>query len=374
MMNSISYIILLSVALTSCKSAEFIRNKEAREDAKKMAEAIALQQAVPHQLIVDVETAPVSSAEREDAADDPAIWYNKANPEKSIIIGTNKVSGLYTYDLMGQEIDYSASGKMNNVDVRDGFPFQNRSIVLVGATNRTTQGISLFELFSNGTLSEKIGEIKTNVDDVYGFTLRQNGTAFYAISNGKNGVIEQFLLQEENGKLIGKKTAEASVALQPEGMTVLDNENTLFIGVEEQHIEWFTITDSGFSKAKVLPQSSAKNNAFIAYDIEGLANFTHNNKRYLIASIQGSFSYAIYHITNLQTAEYITSFSLQENIEKGVDGVEETDGLEVLAAPLGKQFPNGILVVQDGFNYDGEELQNQNFKVVDLRKVIALLP
>ena len=374
MMNSISYIILLSLALTSCKSAEFIRNKEAREDAKKMAEAIALQQAVPHQLIVDVETAPVSSAEREDAADDPAIWYNKANPEKSIIIGTNKVSGLYTYDLMGQEIDYSASGKMNNVDVRDGFPFQNRSIVLVGATNRTTQGISLFELFSNGTLSEKIGEIKTNVDDVYGFTLRQNGTAFYAISNGKNGVIEQFLLQEENGKLIGKKTAEASVALQPEGMTVLDNENTLFIGVEEQHIEWFTITDSGFSKANVLPQSSAKNNAFIAYDIEGLANFTHNNKRYLIASIQGSFSYAIYHITNLQTAEYITSFSLQENIEKGVDGVEETDGLEVLAAPLGKQFPNGILVVQDGFNYDGEELQNQNFKVVDLRKVIALLP
>ena len=33
-----------------------------------------------------------------------------------------------------------------------------------------------------------------------------------------------------------------------------------------------------------------------------------------------------------------------------VDGVEDTDGLHVVSAPVGPRYPMGLLVVQDGIN------------------------
>ncbi len=363
------FLSFFAIQLASCSGSQFIPNKEAREDAKKMNSALSLQAKIPYQIQVDNETAPVSSEAGEDAADDPAIYYHESNPEKSIIIGTNKVAGLYTYNLSGEELNFSNCGKVNNVDVRADFPFEGNEIILVAASNRTTQGISFFELNpSTGQLSEKLGEIKTNVDDVYGFTLYQNKEDFFAISNGKNGVIEQFAIKEIEGRIIGKKVNEFNVESQPEGMVTLDHEQVLFVGVEEKYIKVF---DLDGSKSAIIDSSRQENNAHISYDIEGLAQFKHVGRTYLIASSQGSFSYALFDITNLEEIEYITSFSLIEN--ESVDGAEETDGIEVLAKPLGETYPAGILVVQDGFNYDRDSLVNQNFKIVDLRKVISLI-
>ena len=48
-----------------------------------------------------------------------------------------------------------------------------------------------------------------------------------------------------------------------------------------------------------------------------------------------------------------------------LDGVEDTDGLHVVSAPLGPRYPMGVLVVQDGVDLgpDGAKA-NQNFKLV----------
>ena len=43
------------------------------------------------------ETESVSSIG--DAADDPAIWFNQADPTKSLIFGTDKRKGIHVYDL-----------------------------------------------------------------------------------------------------------------------------------------------------------------------------------------------------------------------------------------------------------------------------------
>ena len=47
-----------------------------------------------------VETQPVATDG--DAADDPAIWLHPSNPERSLVIGTNKQSGLTVYNLRGE--------------------------------------------------------------------------------------------------------------------------------------------------------------------------------------------------------------------------------------------------------------------------------
>ncbi|NJM15773.1 MAG: phytase [Bacteroidales bacterium] len=100
----------------------------------------------------------------------------------------------------------------------------------------------------------------------------------------------------------------------------------------------------------------------MAYDLEGLAIFygKQPNTGYLIASSQGNFTYAIF--DRMPPNNYIGSFELADSA--GIDGVQETDGLDVLNHNLGPDFPHGIFIAQDGFNYHGDSLKAQNFKLV----------
>ena len=51
-------------------------------------------------------------------ADDPAIWFNEEDPSLSIVFGTDKYNGVYSYNLSGDVIGFSKSGSMNNIDLR----------------------------------------------------------------------------------------------------------------------------------------------------------------------------------------------------------------------------------------------------------------
>ena len=50
-----------------------------------------------------------------------------------------------------------------------------------------------------------------------------------------------------------------------------------------------------------------------------------------------------------------------------MDGVSETDGLDVTGANLGPRYPDGLLVVQDGRNLSPRE--RQNYKYVSWRAI-----
>ena len=82
-----------------------------------------------------VETMPMAHAG--DAADDPAIWHNPRDPKASLIIGTDKQGGLHVYDMAGQSLQFVPDGKMNNVDLREGFRLGGRPVTLVTASDRT---------------------------------------------------------------------------------------------------------------------------------------------------------------------------------------------------------------------------------------------
>ena len=114
---------------------------------------------------------------------------------------------------------------------------------------------------------------------------------------------------------------------------------------------------------------SDTSNPNIDYDIEGLTIYKKGKGGYLIASVQGNFSYAIY--DRQGNNQYITSFKINESGD--VDRVEETDGLDVVSDSLSPAFPKGMLVVQDGLNYDQDTLRAQNFKFLSWSKIAALL-
>src|SRR3546814_7019080 len=70
----------------------------------------------PVQVTASGETQPVGP-NRADAADDPAIWVDPANPNHALIVATAKKAGLPVYALPGQDIAFPGAGLVNHVDV-----------------------------------------------------------------------------------------------------------------------------------------------------------------------------------------------------------------------------------------------------------------
>lgn len=347
-----------------------LQNKEAREDSLKMAMALQENSQFHNIVLASAETSPVESFYGEDAADDPAIWVNPKAPQKSLILGTQKKIGLYVYDLAATTKQFIPAGEINNVDLRNGFKYKNRESALVAGSNRSNNSISLFIIdVETAWLSDTIANIKSSVDEVYGICLYRSTISgkFYAFVNGKGGKFEQWEIPSGSDSLSAILIKSFSVTSQPEGMVANDSTGILYLAVEEQGIGKIAAEPGKDTTLSWLPESSDKNPA-IQYDIEGIALYHGNPETYLIASIQGNFSYAVWKIDTTET--YMASFVIRD---LKIDGTEETDGLEVTNTPLGIDYPKGMLVVQDGFNFDGDSLGNQNFKYVSWEKIEQFL-
>ena len=92
-------------------------------------------------------------------------------------------------------------------------------------------------------------------------------------------------------------------------------------------------------------------------DVEGLALAERSQRDgYLVASSQGNDSFVVYERGGRN--RYVSTLEIATTTR--VDGVEETDGIDVTLENLGAPFDEGLFVAQDGYN-DG---LRQNFKIV----------
>ena len=351
------------------------KNKEAWEDSLKLASALEMQSKIRHRISAVIETEPVQESPNEDAADDPAIWYNQNNPDSSLIFGTNKKSGVHAYDLNGKEIEFYPFGKINNIDIRQNVLIGKDTLDILSGSNRTDNSIILYKINKGGKLVPLLSQNHpidlTIIDEVYGFSLYKNENKIpFAIVNGKNGVIHQYQIinHPEKDSAFLQLANTWQLNSQPEGMVADDELASLYIGEEENGIWKIDLKNPQLPPA-IIESSQQKNNPLISYDIEGLAIYYGKNESgFLLASIQGNFSYAFF---DRHTNAYLGSFSIVAGEQ--IDGVEETDGLEIYSEAIGESFPHGLFVVQDGFNYDAGEKVGQNFKYISLEDVTGLL-
>jgi len=373
---------ILTISTLSCQpsrekgeSAGSLKNAEAREDSVKMATAMLERNKISHTISPKYETEPVIAGVEEDAADDPAIWYNQNNPGESIVFGTDKKGGIYAYDLHGYELDYYPVGKINNIDIRQNIPLAGSRIDVIGGSNRTDNSLVLYQIDSagklEGLLSESLYLDTLEINEVYGFCLYKNQEdSLFAIINGKNGRIHSYILKRSADSVWLEQRNHWETGTQPEGMVADDHYGLLYVGEEERGIWSIDLKHKNSQEnIRLIHDSGKENNPYIEYDIEGLAIYdAGDGDGFLLASVQGSFSYAMFNRKGEN--QYIGSFVIGG--DQLVDDAEETDGLEVFSSPMGRDFPAGILVVQDGFNYDNGDLKSQNFKYVDLMEVIKL--
>nr|WP_243054768.1 phytase [Pseudomonas sp. BP01] len=301
-----------------------------------------------------------------DAADDPAIWVNARQPELSRVLGTDKKGGLLAYDLHGKQLQDLRVGRLNNVDVRNGFQLGEREVDLAVASNRDRNSLHLFAIDpASGQLSD-IGQVPTGLKEIYGLCLFKDAdAAIYAIANDKDGRFVQYRLDGSSGQAGGTLVRSFSTATQSEGCVADDRNQRLFIGEEDVAVWALDARGDGPTRLdKVIGVGG-----LVKDDIEGLALYHGKGGDYLVISSQGNDSYVV--VDAKPPYRLRGGFQVSLDAQRGIDGASETDGLDVTSANLGGPWAKGLLVVQDGRKRMPEG--NQNYKYVPWAAVAEAL-
>ena len=299
-----------------------------------------------------------------DAADDAAIWVNEANPRGSTIIGTDKKGGLGVYELDGPEIQFLADGRMNNVDLRPGFRIDGRRTALVVAGNRTDDSLAIYRV-----------EPRTRrlVDAGAGTSVRlsMNGTCmyhsavtgdFYAFVTSTTGRVQQWRLFERAGRVGGTRVRAFEVGSRAEACVADDALGELYVADEVRGIWKYSAEPAGGTRRALVDSTGSKGH--LVADVEGLALAESSKRRgYLVASSQGNDSFVVYERSGRN--RYVSTFEIAS--AGRIDGVEDTDGIDVTLANLGAPFEEGMFVAQDGRNAG----ERQNFKMVPWSSIAA---
>ncbi|MEM6403540.1 MAG: 5'/3'-nucleotidase SurE, partial [Cyanobacteria bacterium P01_D01_bin.116] len=338
-------------------------------------------------------------------SDDPAIWVNPENSAESIVIGTLKDGGLATFNLQGeveQVISPEEFGeqRFNNVDIIYNFPLASMEpdaeskVDLAIASDRENDTLAIFSISENGQLNKlstpQLDDAEFSifgVDDgeatAYGlatYTSPVSGKSYVFVTQADGNKVAQIELTSKLGPA-DEQLIEAEVVRtlelptptgdaedsQSEGIVIDQELGFLYVALEEEvGILKFSAEPESGSDFTVVQSVDAD---YLTPDIEGLSiYYGDNGTGYLIANSQGDSSYAVF--SREGNNEYLGSFVVGDN--NGIDQVNESDGLDVINVPLGEEFPNGLLVLQDGANdpqnavEDDEELENNstNFKFV----------
>ncbi len=318
-----------------------------------------------------VETVPVENYG--DAADDPAIWVHPTDPAKSIVIGTNKKRGLDVYDLAGKRLQSLPDGRMNNVDLREGFVLGGQPVALVAASNRTTKGIALYRVdpATRRLVSVADGVIETGLADPYGLCLYRSSksgeTYVFVNDNEDTGTMRQWKLIAAGDKVRAEQVRSFTVGSLAEGCVADDATGALYVSEEDVALWRYSAEpDSGTERRSVGKVADGE----LTADAEGLGIWAGPGETgYIVLSNQGADNYAVFRREGNNA--FVGFFSIVANDALGIDGASETDGLDVTSAPLGPKFPHGALIVQDGRNIGPNE--PQNFKFVSWEEVARAL-
>ena len=309
-------------------------------------------------VVARAETIPVATGGNADAADDPAIWRNPANPAASLIVATDKKAGLHVYGLDGKSRFFDPAGLLNNVDLvtlADGR-------VLVAASDRNdllAAKIRLYWLSADGKLAP-LGAVTGGAGEAYGLCLWDAGDATYAYSVLKDGSVHQVKLDLSGAAPSCEIVRSMKIATQTEGCVVDPRSNALFVGEEGVGIWRFDARAAAPTSGELVAKVDGTH---LVADVEGLTLAPEGeNDGYLVASSQGDYAYALFRLPNLAPAGRF-------RIVAGTLGAaEETDGIALELGDFGPGFPGGLFVAQDGFNAPA-----QNFKLVAWDDVRAAL-
>ena len=306
-------------------------------------------------------------------ADDPAIWIDSANPERSLILGTFKGAGspdrnlrdgaLYVFDLSGaivREKTIRGLRRPNNVDVEYGLRLQGRPVDVAVVTERFANRLRVYRLpdmvaIDGGGIPVFDGEQHREPMGIALYRRPRDGSVFAIVSRKKGprrgGYLWQYRLEDGgDGMVTGVKVrqfGEWSGIKEIEALLVDDALGYLYASDERVGVRKYHADPDRPKANEELALFATKG---FAEDREGMSIYeVTGTTGYLIVSDQGADTFHLFrregepgdrhHHKKLKSVRLATI---------------DSDGSEVTNRRLGDQFPDGLFVAMsdDGtFHY-----------------------
>ncbi|TWV99270.1 phytase [Chitinophaga pinensis] len=299
--------------------------------------------------------------------DDPAIWINKADTLKSLIIGTDKNSdgGLYAFDLEGKIVNKVLGLKRpNNVDIAYGFKLNGQPVDIAVLTERETNTIRIFRLpdltpVDGGGIPVFQGEKERAPMGIAMYT-RPEDAAIFAIVGRKSGPAEGYLWQyrlvDENGVVKGRlvrKFGTYSGKKEIESIAVDNKLGYVYYSDETVGVRKYLADPAKWDNKEL---ALFAKEGFVS-DHEGISIYpTSDSTGYILVSNQQNNSFMIYRREGENGVA-----NEHKLIGEAPVSTLESDGSEVTAVPLGSKFPKGMFVAMSNGKvfhyYSWEDIQ-----------------
>ncbi|MEZ4518668.1 MAG: phytase [Chloroflexota bacterium] len=321
------------------------------------------------------------------------MWVHPDDPEQSIVAFTLKNGGLFMTDLEAnilQTVTPATYGEFryNNVDVVYNFRLGGQRVDLFVTSDRHNDTLAVFRIdpdtreitnVTSPTMPETLFGVDDGEQTAYGLGIYANPYtdkvyAFVTQADG-NHIAQVELTADGNGLVTGTVVRMLELPVptgdpadsQSEGIVADRFLGYLYVAMEnEVGILRFNAEPDAGNDYTVI---HSVDKPYLQPDIEGLTiYYGAGDTGYLLASSQGNNTYPIF--ARGGDNAYLGSFVVADSGD--IDQANESDGADVLNVPLGPDFPQGLLIVQDGANDpqnvvpDDEELENNstNFKFV----------
>ena len=305
----------------------------------------------------------------------PAAWLG-ATPH-FVMMGTvnGTVFNVQMTDMAAAAGVAAFGAKREYKATEGGFAYIDFEVALEGATKREDDTLVFFTMSAVGVLSPATpfafpaipaGQ-GDGADDIYGFAMQSDPATgrLFALANFKSGHVFQWEVTATGGQLALTFVRGLKVGSQPEGMVSDDAGGMIYVGEEDVGVWRFAGDPDGSTEAVAVDRVGAP--CLPVDDVEGLGIHDAGGKRHLVVSAQGIDKAAIYRLDGLEVPVCVGLVGIGAG---AIDGVSETDGLDVASAPL-PGSPEGVLVMMDDQNAG----YTTNFKLIswaDVRGALGL--
>lgn len=306
-------------------------------------------------------------------ADDPAIWVNHADHDRSMILGTDKHENgaVYVFDLQGRIIANKCVHGLqrpNNIDVEYGLLLNGKPVDIAVVTERLGGKLRVFSLpdmkaVDKGGIPVFTGE-RDNAPMGVALYKRQHDGAIYAVVSRKQGPVDgtylwQYRLEDSGNGFVraslvrkfgiwsGKKEIEAVAVDDRSGFVYYSDEG---VGVRKYHAD---PDMKGGEKELALFATDG-----FANDHEGIAVFSTTDGSVVIISDQGAGQLHLFRESGAASdgSKGVRRIGVVKTAAVDTDGIEASSVLSTAG------FPAGILVAMS----DDRTFQYYSLKDLDI--------
>ena len=287
----------------------------------------------------------LQAAEARDQ-DDLTFWLHPSDLSQSTIITSDKKANkIFVYDLAGTTLQVVSAQKPGNIDTRYGFTLAKETVDIVAFNERGTNKIRVYKVNVVSRHLEQIDDGKIDSGPSYGVTLYRSPKTgrFYAFTSTESTLwskaqIKQFeLIDNGRGRISAKKPVrEMRLGSTVEGMVADDEHGKLYVAEESVGIWNFDAEPQDRTEGTKI---AAVGENGLSADVEGLAMYyLPDGGGYLIASSQGNSTFTVYE--RQSPHRFLGVFKL--------DGVTQTDGIDVINLSFNARFPAGVFASHNG--------------------------